>query len=274
MRTRNAVIAALGAAVVLGCSDYGTTGVPPQPPPAPVVLLKDIEIPNLPSPYYHFEYGSTGRLNAASFASGFTIYDVTYDGDRIHELANTTLGSQDRLDYVYDEVDRVKSINYVHGDGTVFTTIVFTYDGRKLSSLVRRRKLGSDFVTNKTMAFAYYADGNVRQITEHFLAVEGIQTEATLVDLYENYDSGINVDGFSLLHTEFFDHLVLLPGAPLQIGNPGRVTRTGDGDNYHVDYTYVYDDRHRPLSKAGDVTFTTGPFSGRTFQTSSRFTYY
>ena len=31
---------------------------PPPPPPDQVrkVLLKDITIPNLPSPYYHFEY--------------------------------------------------------------------------------------------------------------------------------------------------------------------------------------------------------------------------
>ena len=94
------------------------------------------------------------------------------------------------------------------------------------------------------------------------------------MDLFELYDDKINVDGFGLLHTEFFDHLILLPGAPLQKGNPARVTHTGDGDNYRVDYSYSYDETNRPLNKSGAATFTTGPLAGRTFATLSVFSYY
>jgi hypothetical protein len=46
----------------------------------------------------------------------------------------------------------------------------------------------------------------------------------TTVDLFEQYDNKVNVDGFSLIHDDFFDHLVLLPGVQLQKGNPGRQT--------------------------------------------------
>ena len=34
----------------------------PPPPPTAVVRLKDMEIPNLPSPYYRFEYDSAGKV--------------------------------------------------------------------------------------------------------------------------------------------------------------------------------------------------------------------
>ena len=62
------------AAVVSACQgEPGTTApTPPAPstPPAPPVLLRDVVIPNLPAPYYHFEYDTGGRVRAASFASG------------------------------------------------------------------------------------------------------------------------------------------------------------------------------------------------------------
>jgi hypothetical protein len=91
-------------ALFLGCGESSTSpgdnGGGQVPPRA--VLLRDVVIPNLPSPYYHFEYDSTGRVTTASFASGFTMYQVIYQGDRITELRNNTLGNQDRLEYTYD----------------------------------------------------------------------------------------------------------------------------------------------------------------------------
>jgi hypothetical protein len=275
MRIRNATIAMLAATALAACSgDSGTTAPTGPTPPAAPVFLKDIVIPNLPSPYYHFEYGTDGRMSVASFASGFTIYDVTYDHGRVSALTNITLGNQDHLEYVYDGTDRVEAIKYVRPDGVVFTIVFFTYEGRQLTGIERNRRVASGFIIDKTMSFAYYPDGNVRLITEHRPAIEGVQEETTTADLFELYDDKINVDGFGLLHTEFFDHLILLPGALLQKGNPGRVRHTGDGDNYTVDYAYRYDQSNRPLSKTGAVRFATGPLAGRTFQTFASFSYY
>jgi hypothetical protein len=264
------------ATTTLGaCSGDSRTTEPMDPtPPAPAVLLKDIVIPNLPSPYYHFEYGTDKRLSLASFASGFTIYDVAYDRGRISALANTTAGNHDHLEYVYGDADRVDAIKYTRPDGVVSTIVFFTYEGRQLTGVERNRRVTAGFIIDKTMSFAYYPDGNVRLITEHRPAIEGVQDETTTMDLYELYDDKINVDGFGLLHTEFFDHLILLPGAPLQKGNPGRVRHTGDGDNFTVDYTYRYDEANRPLDKSGAARFTTGPLAGRTFATLSVFSYY
>ena len=131
---------------------------------------------------------------------------------------------------------------------------------------------GSTTVMAMSTAIAGY--GNLQLLTEHRPAIVGLQDDATFVDRFEQYDDGINVDGFGLIHNDFFDHLVLLPEVHLQKGNPRRQTRTGDGLNFVVDYTYTYDDQSRPLSKIGALTITNGPDAGRQIQTSSVFSYY
>src|ERR1700741_3126120 len=70
---------------------------PPSDPTVPVGLLKDIVIPNLPSPYYHFEYDLAGKVSLVSFASDFNKYNVLYDGDKISEMRNDIVVNKDRL---------------------------------------------------------------------------------------------------------------------------------------------------------------------------------
>src|SRR5829696_108736 len=64
------------AASACGGSDAPTAPATPDPLPAPRVLLKDIVIPRLPSPYYHFTYDAAGRVDSVSFASELTRYQV------------------------------------------------------------------------------------------------------------------------------------------------------------------------------------------------------
>ena len=273
MRHRYALPLILAAAVAACSGDSGTTA-PPPPPPPPTVLLKDVMVSTLPSPYYHFEYDAAGRVSIASFASGLTTYDVTYDGSRIVEMRNNTLVNHDRLEYDYDDVGRVSAVRYVDASGRVFTRVDLSYRGQKLTGVARARRVDAGFIVDKTMSLTYLPDGNLLDLTEHRRAIDGVQDETTTVDHFEQYDDGINVDDFGLIHDDFFDHLVLLPGVRLQKGNPGRVTRTGDGINFVVDFVYGYDDAHRPLTKSGSVTVTNGADAGRTFQTQSVFSYY
>jgi len=273
MRTHRLAVCALALAAALpSCRSEDATTAPT--PPAPAVLLKDVVLSNLPSPYYHFEYDGTGRISSASFASGLTVYDVQYDGGRISEMRNTTVANHDRLQYVYDNAGRVAEVRYVDATGATYTRVHFTYAGQTLMGLERERRSTAGFVVDKALSLSYYADGNVREIIEHRPAIAGLQDEATFVDRYELYDDKINVDGFGLLHNEFFDHLVLLPAVRIQKGNPGRLTHTGSGINYAVDYVYTYGDRNLPLTKTGQLTLLNGPDAGRVFQTSSTFTYY
>ena len=263
------VIAALTLA---SCSSDRSVTAPP-PPPVPV-LLKDIVIDRLPSPYYHFDYDANSRPSGISFASSLNSYDLVYDGDRISEMRTTNLVNQDRLVYVYDDGGRVVSVKYTDANGVVFTVLFFRYNGQQLTDLERDLRVTGGFVIDKTISFSYYPDGNLLEFTEHRPALEGLQPEATTVDRFERYDDGINVDAFSLIHDDFFDHLVLLPGVQLQKGNPAHVIHTGDGDNYTVDYTYTYDSRNRPLTRSGDLAFLTGQNAGQHFQLSATFSYY
>jgi hypothetical protein len=199
---------------------------------------------------------------------------VTYVDGRISELRNNILVNHDRLEYVYDDSGRVSLIREVDDTGATFRLVSLTYAGAKLIGLERDIRVQGGFVIDKTMAMTYDSDGNLKDLTEHRPAITGLQPDQTTIDHFEQYDTGTNVDGFSLLHNDFFDHLILLPDVPLQHGNPRRQTRTGDADNFVLDYTYSYDSSNRPLSKTGALTFTTGPNTGRQFQVGSTFSYY
>jgi hypothetical protein len=232
-------------------------------------------VSSLPSPFYHFEYDAAGRIKFASYASELTRYDVTYDAaGRLSEMDNNILVNHDRLQYFYDDAGRVDEVRYVNANGTVFTVVFLSYDGTRLTRLERDRRVAAGFILDKTMSFSYHPDGNLMDVTEHRPPIEGAQTEATTVDHFEQYDAGINVDGFSLIHDDFFDHLVLLPGVQLQKGNPARQTRTGDGINFNIVYTYDYDGKNRPLTKHGTITLTNGADAGKVVPISSTFSYY
>jgi hypothetical protein len=247
--------------------------VDPAPSPIPSVFLKDMVVPSLPSPYYHFEYDGSGRVSFVSFASEFSRYDVFYNAGRISEMKNNILVNQDELKYTYDNTGKVISINYANSNGDVYTKVSFTYDGQKLVKLDRERKSGNIFVNDKTLTMAYFPDGNLMDLNFHYLPFNG-QPESTFKDHFEQYDNKINVDAFGLFHNEFFDHLFLLPGVQLQKNNPGKETRSGDGVNFTVDYTYTYSDKNAPLTKNGDFVYLNGPQAGQHFATSSIFTYY
>jgi len=266
-------------AVFAACSggyDSPTDPGATNPPPPPPVLLKDVVIERLPSPFYHFTYDATGRVAQVSYASGLDDFGVTYIGAKIKELTNTGgIGNRDRIVYAYDDAGRVGGVRYVDANGITTTVNVYSYDGAKLMGVERSRRVAGGLVIDKTMTFTYYADGNVETITEHRPAIDGLQPDATNITRFEQYDAGTNVDGFSLIHDDFFDHLVLLPGVAIQKNNPRVETRTGDGLTYTVSYTYAYGpDGKLPLTKRGDLVITSGSDAGTHVATSSVFTYY
>jgi hypothetical protein len=264
--------------VLFSCKkEKGTTTYPPAPvptvPPVPRVLLKDIEIAHLPSPYYHFEYDAAGKISFVSFASGFNQYNVAYEGGRINEMRNNIIVNKDRLQYLYDNAGRVSTVRYADSTGVVYTNLNLTYNEQKVVRIERQRKSGTEFITDKTMVMTYQPDGNLMEITYHYLPF-GVQTEGAFTDRFEQYDNKMNVDGFSLVHNDFFDHLVLLPGVQFQKNNPGKETRTGDGLNYTVDYTYTYNDNNAPLTKTGAGIILNGSDAGKRFPANSIFSYY
>ena len=263
------------ALVLFSCKkeNYIPPDSPSPDPVIPTTLLKNIVISNLPSPYHHFEYDTAGKVVFVSFASDFTRYDVVYNGERISEMKNNIVVNKDRLQYLYDNEGRISSVTYADSTGLVYTRLNLSYDGKKLIEIDRERKSGSAFIIDKTLTMSYHPDGNLMDLTYHYLPFNG-QPGAVYKDRFEQYDNKINVDAFGLIHNEFFDHLVLLPGVKLQKNNPGKESRTGDAENYMVDYTYTYNDKNLPLRKKGNLLILSGTNSGRRFETNSVFSYY
>ena len=214
-----------------------------------------MQVEHLPSPYYHFAYDANGRVAAASFASGLKNYRVDYDGARIADMATTFLANNDSLQYSYDDGGHVVLIKYLRA-GAIRAVVFFEYSGNRLTRVERDVRVTGGFIIDKTVTLSYDGTGNLSQLVEHRPAIDGVQPEATTTDTFADYDDGINVDDFALLHDDFFDELFLLPGVRLQRGNPRRVTRTGDGENYVIQYTYAYDPPGRPVSKSAAFTNT------------------
>jgi hypothetical protein len=271
MNHRHMLSVLLITVAFFSCKKEKETTVPPQIT-VPEVLLKEINVPNLPPPQYHFDYTADGKISKVLFSSGIRMYDLVYNGTKISEMKNNTAVNKDRLQYTTDELGRATNIIYVDEGGTTFRRCFLTYDGTHLQKMEWGLKDLAGFVTDRTLTFTYFADGNLQQMIDHRLPVAG-QTETTLIRSYDLYDNKINADGFSLAHAES-DHLLLLPGVQLQKNNPRKETLGGTALNYNIDYTYTYNDKNVPLSKIGDVVITNGPNAGQRFPTSALFTYY
>ena len=262
-------------ALAAACGADAPTAAPlPAPSPTPRAgLLREIVLEHLPDPFYHFDYDATGRIEAVSYASGLRRYVVTYTAGRISEVRDVASPGGDRLVYAYDGAGRAGEVTLLDAEGMQQGRILLAYDGGRLFALRRERRIDGTLVFDKAMLFSYGPDGNVREVVEHHPPVVAGQPTIDFVDRYELYDEKTNVDGFSLLQREFGDHLLLLPGVQLQKGNPGRLTRTGDGINFTIDYTYTYDG-NRPLTKRGAGLIVDDGRTGPAFETVSRFSYY
>lgn len=273
MKIRLPFLATILAAAVACSSDNVSAPPPPPPPPPAGLLLKDVVYDRLPSPYYHFEYDNAGKISTASFASGLATYSLNYASDRIRDI-DVAAGTVHKLIYNYDDQGRVVAIRDRDENGANAKLWFFTYSGQQLTSIERDAAVPGGFIVELTMGFLYSEDGNLLEMAQHYPAIDGVQTEATLVDVFERYDDKINVDDFDLLHPGFFDKVLLLPGVKLQKNNPGRVVHIGDGDHYSVDYTYTYNNQNRPLTRSGTLLFVTGPRAGQTFTLGASYSYY
>jgi hypothetical protein len=189
-------------------------------------------------------------------------------------MQNNTV-NMDVLQYYYFNGD-VVTIDITNRNGLNYRRAHLTYNpSHQLLRIDWELKLAdaSDFTPEQTLLFSYYPDGNLEELVTHYRAV-GPQTDVQFTDRFENYDKGTNVDAFSLLQPDQNHHLYLLPGIKIQLNNPRRNIRTGDGVNYDVSYTYIYDAASRPLVRNGDLLWLSGDDRGKHFQVQTTFSYY
>ena len=275
MRYNHALLTMIFAISLFSCKKEHGSPVKPPGVPTKYVLLKDITIPHLPSPYYHFEYNTDSLVTKADFASGFTIYDVFYSGNKIREMRNNILINHDTLRYVYNNTGRLTMITFINDANVIYRHATFNYDGTQIKGIEWDRKDGNGgFIIDRTITFIFYPDGNVKTITDHRPALNGVAEYNSIMTL-EQYDDKVNVDDFSLIHDGIHDHLFLLQGFRLQKNNPKKETLSVNGaDFYTVDYTYTYNNDNTPSTKMGDLLFLSGSQAGQRFQTNSMYTYY
>lgn len=249
---------------------------PVEPPGAPTkrVLLKDITIPHLPSPYYHFEYNADSLPTKVDFGSGYTIYDVLYKGDTISEMRNNIFVNHDTLRYFYDNAGKLTQIKFINDANVIYRNVRFSYNGNQVKEINWDRNIGNTFSIDRTLTFTFYSDGNVKTITDHRSSLNGAPAQ-TLMTTFEGYDDKMNVDDFSLIHDGIHDHLFLLQGFRLQKNNPKKEIFTVDGSPlYTDDYTYGYNSDGTPSTKTGDFLYTGGSDAGKRFVTNSLYSYY
>lgn len=253
-------------------------GPNPVNPPNPTkkrVLLKDITIPSLPSPYYYFEYNTDSSVSKVEFNSGLTMYDVFYSGNKISEMRNNIIVNHDTLRYVYDNDGKLSIIKFIDEANVIYRHVSFIYEGDQVKEIEWDHLVpGVGFLIDRTLTFTYYADGNAKTISDHRPPQTNLP-EYNSVTTFEQYDDKINVDDFSLIHDGIHDHLFLPQGFRLQKGNPRKERFSVNGqDLYTNDYTYTYNSDNTPSRKTGDFLYLSGSNAGSRFQTNSIYTYY
>lgn len=263
--------------MLIACRKHVTNpGIPASPVPVKKILLKDIEIQSLPSPYYHFEYGINNMVSKAGFSSGLMNYDILYSDNKIGEIRNNIIVNHDTLRYLYDNTGKLFLIKFINQENVLYRHVTFTYNGNQVREIEWDHKEGNTgFLIDRTLTFTYYPDGNVKTITEHRPASNGSPAYSA-TRKFEQYDDKSNVDDFSLIHDGINDHLFLLQGFRLQINNPLKETfSVNEGAMaYTIDYSYVYNNDTAPSSKLSDLLFISGPDAGKRFQTRTNYSYY
>ena len=280
MRYRQALLSLTFVVILISCKKERSpqTTDPPILPPNPSakhVLLKDITIPHLPSPYYHFEYNTDSLPSRVDFASGFSIYDIFYDENKIAELRNNIIVNHDTLRYSYDPAGKLNGIDFKNESNSIYRRVHFIYGGNMIQEIDWANNNGSAvFTIDRTVMFTFYPDGNLKTMVDHRAPVNG-SPDQVLTSLFEKYDTKINVDDFSLIHDQYHDHLFLLQGIRLQKNNPGKETfMVNDSTLYTNDFTCTYNPDNTPLNKKGNFIYLSGPDAGKRFETNSNYTYY
>jgi len=275
MRYSHALLTIIFAVTLFSCKKEHGNPVKPPAVPTKHILLKDITIPHLPAPYYHFEYNVDSLVTKANFASGFTNYDVFYSRNKIREMRNNIIVNHDTLLYVYDNADKLAAIKFISDANVIYRHVIFSYNVDHIKEIEWDRKVSDGgFLIDRTLAFTFYPDGNVKTITEHRPSLNGV-AEYNSIMTFEQYDDKINVDDFSLIHDGIHDHLFLLQGFRLQKSNPKKEMLSVNGaDLYTVDYTYTYNNDNTPSTKMGHLLFLSGANAGQKFETNSMYTYY
>ncbi|HEY2350336.1 MAG TPA: hypothetical protein VGH64_15065, partial [Puia sp.] len=208
MRCRGFLFSLIFGIVLFSCRK-NQEPVPVNPPtdipvpPSRHILLKDIVIAHLPSPFYHFEYGQDSLPAKVDFASGFSIYDIFYGENKIAEMRNNVIVNHDTLRYSYDSAGKLALIKFINDSNIVYRLVFFEYAGDLIKKIEWNIKEGNvGYYIDRMVTFDFYPDSNLKTMVDFRAAYNG-SSEQTLTTLFEQYDTKTNVDDFTLVHDTY-----------------------------------------------------------------------
>jgi hypothetical protein len=235
------------------------------------ILLKEVAVERLPSPYFHFTYNDSNFITRIDFASMLFSWKVDYENNRVKRMVNTNNNDTLLYNYANRQVISIKHTNA--RTGKPLWTYNFSYDNYILKEIRYWNfpAAGVDSILSRKVTLAYYPDGNLERYDDYNSINSGEVTLTNSVK-FTGYDQGINVDDFYLLKN-FFDDLLFLPQVKFQKTNPAHVTMTGINNDYTIDYIYQYNTDKLPTQKSYTIIATRGSSAGQQFTGTDQFSY-
>lgn len=271
---RSSVIAFVFIVLIASCKKSIDDSKPSTPPLTDkrTVLLKEVLIERLPSPYFQFTYNDSNFVTNINYASNLIRWQLQYENGRVKKMINTL--NNDFLVYNYTE-GRVASIRHISAqDGKPAWRYDFTYNNIGQLEEIRWWAFpvpGGDSVLDRKVLLQYQADGNLSKYDDYRRSLSGDFSLTITVEL-KDYDQGVNVDDFYLLK-DFFDDLLFLPQVKLQKNNPRQLTWHGVDEDIIFNYSYQYDNNKLPLEKDYTILVTRGTNAGSQFTGRDQFLY-
>jgi len=271
---KNLIIILAGLCVVASCNKKNDILQGPQPPvtDAKTILLKEINIERLPSPFFQFVYDNSGFVTQIGFASQLNSWQVQYKNNRVIRMID---GSHDTLAYTYNN-DRVAIVRHTRSsDSAPLWQYDFSYDNTGLLKQIRYWSFhapGVDSTLYRKVNITYFSDGNLQQYVDSTVDVTNQLALAAMVT-FSGYDQNINVDDLGLLKN-FFEDFLFLPQVKLQKNNPAHEIYVSVETDYLFDFTYQYNSKKLPLVKGETFLVTRGTDIGFQGTASTQFTYY
>lgn len=262
------------ALILIGFSCKKNPPVIPDPVEEPQAFrLKELSYQGLPSPYYQFSYAANGQLQGFSWKGGARVFALTYTNNRIIKIERTDPGSKISVDYQYTGT-RLASLSYRNAAGEIYKRAFLAYlPTGQLGEIEWEIKTDAGYVTQCILTYEYHPDGNLKQREELMTDIPGVQQGHLFVDAFSDYDETVNTDAFVWLQPE--DEIPApMPGIVLQLNNPRKLVRSGNGVNYTMDFVFHFGPGKIPLYRLGKGLFLTGTSAGQTFENNSNFSYY
>ncbi|PWU00317.1 MAG: hypothetical protein C5B52_09120 [Bacteroidetes bacterium] len=236
------------------------------------VLLKDVNIERLPSPYFTFQYDNSGFVTHVDFASKMIGWRVQYENNRVIRMVDS---NGDSLNYSYDK-NQVISIRHTKAaSGEKTWHYEFIYYNSELLKEIKYWSFANgstDSVLSRKVDLQYSPDNNLTEYDDFNVDANGSLSLVARVK-FTGYDNGKNVDDFYLLKN-FFEDFLYLPQIKLQRNNPALQMYEGAVEDFTFEYKYSYNGDNIPVEKNANVSITRGPNTGQKFTSRSQYTYY